>query len=411
MAKLHEGGDVHVDYKLMPLTAEETNAGGEYLGARYAVEHQDRWIDVNHLIFELQTYDRGYTTVRIQGRTYAIYQDILEGDLNVRLFIGRYIGTPREDVIGGIQTMEVTPKNIFTWKELVDLGVVNDSPNLAITYTKLLDENERCLIGNTVTGGVRLVIPQKTTSGEVIKDIFTTDAETKWSNPTYPTRYICEVVLPEGLTSIGLSGSAFPVLGKNVVCYETSVKVPSTVATIGKKAFYGSNLKILSGSKFCEFTGDDALATIDESAFENCTELATVHFGESLKTVGTKAFYGCKKAQICFRNTIQTVAEDACYMVGNVEYRPRVKEGKTIPKVVSDAPFQAKLWNGKHGYTPGYYTKPIVFPEPDNPTIMPPPVNPGGDNSDSDRTPLDLSGVIKQINTINTVPDNIEAPR
>lgn len=407
MAISHNGGDVNVDYKLMPLTAVESVTGGECFGRQYAIDHKDRWIDVNDQIFNLQTYDRGYTKVHAGGHTYQIYQDFTDSDLKVRLFIGRYTGSSIiNDEDGGIRTMDATPRNLFTWSDLVKLGVVTDSASVVIKYTKLFDSEKHCPIGNTDCGGVLLVIPKTTSKGVPITSISSGDSEDDWKKADYPAKYICSVSLPKGLTTIG--DGAFAMLGRNVVMLGVGATIPSTVTTIGKKAFYGAKIQTLSGSKFCEFAYDDALEIIDESAFENCTELASVHFGNNLKTVNAKAFYGCKKAQICFKNTVQAIAEDACYMVGNVDYHPRVARTEEIPKIVNDAPFQAKLWNGQRGYTPSYYTKPIVFPEPDNPTVIPPDT-PGGDTPD--RTPLDLSGVIKQINTINTITGKIEAPR
>lgn len=406
MPKIRDGGEVFVNYMLMPLTAEETKAGGECLGARYAIEHKDRWINVNDLIFELQTYDRGYTSVRIDGITYIIHQDVLENDLAVRLFIGKRVGAYKEDYIGGIQTIEMSVKNLLTWNELIDLGVVNDAPNLVISYKKLIDENGHCLIGNNSTGGVCLTIPDTTTNGEDIVDVSTDDSEEEWTKANYPAKYICEVVLPKRLTSIGLAGPAFPMLGRNVVQHQVSVKVPKTVTTIGKKSFYGSKLQNLNGSQYHTFTYDDELETIDESAFENCGELTVVKFGKNLKTVNARAFANCRKLQVHFKNAISEVAEDACLLVDDVEYTPRIIEGEEIPTVVERAPFQAKLWNGKVGYTPGFYKSPVVYPAPDVPTVIPPP----GGGAACDREPLDLSGVINAVSQLSAATDAIAQP-
>lgn len=91
---------------------------------------------------------------------------------------------------------------------------------------------------------------------------------------------IYQVVLPDGLTSVG-----------DMAFYECSklqsVVIPSSVTRIGKFAFaYCSDLKILNlGS---------GVTAIEECAFTDCYRLASLDLPGKLKTIGKKAFYRCE---------------------------------------------------------------------------------------------------------------------
>lgn len=87
------------------------------------------------------------------------------------------------------------------------------------------------------------------------------------------------IVVEEGVTSIG--NRAFRDLE-----HVLSVKLPTTLKTIGKYAFVNClKLKTLSFS--------NGLETIREGAFDNCEALMSVRLPETLKTLERKAFYGC----------------------------------------------------------------------------------------------------------------------
>lgn len=88
---------------------------------------------------------------------------------------------------------------------------------------------------------------------------------------------IYQVVLPEGLTSIG--DLAFYECGKL-----QSVVIPNSVTRIGSFTFaYCSDLKVLNLG-----TG---VTAIEECAFTDCYDLVSLQLPGSLKTIGKKAFY------------------------------------------------------------------------------------------------------------------------
>lgn len=95
---------------------------------------------------------------------------------------------------------------------------------------------------------------------------------------------IYQVVLPEGLTSIG-----------DLAFYECeklqSVVIPNSVTRIGRFAFaYCKKMELLNLG-----TG---VTEIEECAFLDCYRLASLQLPESLKTIGKKAFYRCESIPV-----------------------------------------------------------------------------------------------------------------
>ena len=66
----------------------------------------------------------------------------------------------------------------------------------------------------------------------------------------------------------------------------TSVYIPNTVTSIGKKAFYSSGL--------ISFNIPNTVTSIGESAFDNCRSLTYVNIPNSVTSIGKSAFSGCR---------------------------------------------------------------------------------------------------------------------
>ncbi len=64
------------------------------------------------------------------------------------------------------------------------------------------------------------------------------------------------------------------------------VTIPSTVVTIGSKAFYGC-------SGLTSVTIPNSVTSIDRSAFHGCSGLTSVTIGNSVTSIGNQAFSGC----------------------------------------------------------------------------------------------------------------------
>ncbi len=106
------------------------------------------------------------------------------------------------------------------------------------------------------------------------------DYDYSWSSPSYPKADVKNVVIEEGITSVG--NCAF----YGYTNLTGAVQIPNSVATIGKSAFSSCSglLSISFGS---------AVTDIQKSAFSSCINLSTVNLPESLQTIGDCAFQGC----------------------------------------------------------------------------------------------------------------------
>lgn len=129
---------------------------------------------------------------------------------------------------------------------------------------------------------------------------------------------ITELVIPEGVTSIGsytFYGTSF-----------RSVTIPDSVANIGIYAFSGSAIERLtlnaaqigsSAFSYCtsltSVTFKDGVHYINDSAFENCTALSSVTFGNGLLYVGDEAFCNTAVKNITLPASLRSIESTAFY--------------------------------------------------------------------------------------------------
>lgn len=129
---------------------------------------------------------------------------------------------------------------------------------------------------------------------------------------------ITELVIPEGVTSIGnyaFCGTSF-----------RSVTIPDSVASIGHAAFSGSaierlvlNAALIDDSAFSNCTSltsvtfKDGVHYINDWAFENCTALSSVTFGNGLLSIGDKAFSATAVKNITLPASLRSIESTAFY--------------------------------------------------------------------------------------------------
>ncbi len=129
---------------------------------------------------------------------------------------------------------------------------------------------------------------------------------------------ITELVIPEGVTSIG----DYAFFGTNF----RSVTIPDSVASIGHAAFSGSaierlvlNAALIDYSAFSNCTSltsvtfKDGVHYINDWAFENCTALSSVTFGNGLLSIGDKAFSATAIKEITLPASLRSIESTAFY--------------------------------------------------------------------------------------------------
>ena len=98
---------------------------------------------------------------------------------------------------------------------------------------------------------------------------------------------------------------------KNTSINNNSLRIPSSVTTIGAYAF--ANTSITGTLTFQDVT------EIGEGAFENCKNISSLNFGFSLKKIGDKAFNGCTfPINLSIPNTVTEIGNYAFYKCGEI---------------------------------------------------------------------------------------------
>ncbi len=118
------------------------------------------------------------------------------------------------------------------------------------------------------------------------------------NNYAFNNCYNLESVVAPGLEEIG--SYAF-----NECKKLTSVNMGNKVRTIQSRAFFGCVALV-------SIDLSDSLETIGSTAFQSCTSLQTVDFGTSLITIEASAFYNCNKlTSITLPTTLRTIGNSA----------------------------------------------------------------------------------------------------
>ena len=137
-------------------------------------------------------------------------------------------------------------------------------------------------------------------------------------------------------------------------CKMTSVTIPSTIHSIGEKAFYGcKGLTTLDIPSSVTYIGENAfekctsiesvsisssLSNIADRAFYECYSLSSVTIPPSVKTIGNSAFYSCYSMHsLSLPSTLKTIGGWAFYGCDHLQ-------SLTIPSSVKEIG-ECAFWN------------------------------------------------------------------
>ncbi|MDY2957931.1 leucine-rich repeat protein [Floccifex sp.] len=137
---------------------------------------------------------------------------------------------------------------------------------------------------------------------------------------------ITSVTLPEGITLI--DDYAF-----NAVSKLETVNIPSTVKTIGQRAFYGTAIT--------NIVVPEGVTSIGKEVFNRCTKLTDVSLPQSLKYINANAFNGSGVKEIILPDNISYLGTNALKGIetiyakpGTTTYETLVKAGYTVTDYV-----------------------------------------------------------------------------
>ena len=109
-----------VKHIMVPVSRAEAQ-NGMNLGYKFAMENQDRWIELDYTFTtDFATgFDKGTTSIVLKGKVYALHKDYLDPDNNRRIYIvkeldlssDRYIAPSEETTKDTTNSTEETTKD------------------------------------------------------------------------------------------------------------------------------------------------------------------------------------------------------------------------------------------------------------------------------------------------------------
>ncbi len=141
-----------------------------------------------------------------------------------------------------------------------------------------------------------------------------------------------KVTISDGIIAIGYCSFANYKKSSTPTLTLTSIEIPSSVTSIGEKAFYnlnnttimfaeGSTISTLGAGAFYGCTGltsitlAEGMTEIARDVFMNCTKLSSIEIPSTITTIRSNAFYNCGNTMITFAegSTISTLGAGAFY--------------------------------------------------------------------------------------------------
>ena len=145
-----------------------------------------------------------------------------------------------------------------------------------------------------------------------------------WDNYSKDYHYY----IPSSIKSITITEGNIPSYAFNNCSGLTSVVIPNSVISIGKKAFYNctsltsitipDSVTSIGNYAFDDCTGltsvtiPDSVTSIGDHAFDYCIRLTSVTIGDSVTTIGERAFYDCSGlTSITISDSVTSIGERA----------------------------------------------------------------------------------------------------
>ena len=170
---------------------------------------------------------------------------------------------------------------------------------------------------------------------------------------------VTDLAIPEGVTSI--SANAFS------GCYFNSVSIPSSLRTIGGRAFssgtntvylkdlatwckigVGCNLMnncehlFINGEEVTDLVIPDGVTSISDSVFYNCKAIASVNTGNTVKEIGSYSFARCDNLKnVTLGSSVTSIEEGAFY---NCKELKEVYSYPEEPPFKTSTPYMWTVW-------------------------------------------------------------------
>ena len=150
--------------------------------------------------------------------------------------------------------------------------------------------------------------------------VYSLDTDTKVATVTGYKRSNkpTDLVIPN-TTEYGGGNYSVTTIGNSAFCNCSSlasIDIPNSVTTIGDYAFCNC-------SSLASIDIPNSVTTIGESAFASCDSLASVNIPNSVTTIGKATFYGCDSlASVNIPNSVTTIGEWAftwCYSLASID--------------------------------------------------------------------------------------------
>lgn len=219
--------------------------------------------------------------------------------------------------------LEITGIGTATDTELVIPRWIDDAPVFKIGQAAFKDNKN--IISAVIPEGIRTLPYSLFYNATNLESVVIPDTVSTLSLSNFNSTGIKQLEIPNGVTIIP---SYFAYMCKNLDSVNmgnriveiqdaafagcvslTNVRLSNNLKTIGKQAFYNTNIS--------NITLPDSLRTLSDSCLGRTLKLERITIPRSVKTIG-KAFSQCwKLAEIVFEGTPDSIAEEALFEVGS----------------------------------------------------------------------------------------------